>query len=100
MQLMQDSVYSGWSDSQMKDWLIEHGLIKSDAQLQREKLQKLVADNYANAKSTVWSSWRDSDMREWLIEHGYLKSDAQKTRDELIALMHDKYASNPFCLRL
>jgi hypothetical protein len=74
----------------MKEWLVEHNIIKSDAQLQREKLQKLMTDNYANAKSTIWGSWRDSDMRDWLIEHGYLKSDAQKTRDDLVAAMHEK----------
>lgn len=74
----------------MRQWLIDHKMIKSDAQLQREKLQKLLTDNYANAKDTVWGSWRDSDMKEWLIEHGYLKSDVQKTRDELVALMSDK----------
>lgn len=87
----QDTAYSTWTDSQMKDWLVSHGVIKSDAQLQREKLQKLVADNYSNAQDTVWGSWRESDMRSWLIEHGYLRSDAQKTRDELVAMMHDKY---------
>lgn len=74
----------------MKDWLVEHGIVKSDAQLEREKLQKLMTDNYVNAKDTVWETWRDSDMREWLTEHGYVKSDAQKTRDQLVALMHDK----------
>lgn len=75
----------------MKDWLVAHNVIKSDAQLQREKLQKLMADNYSNAKDTIWGSWHDSDMREWLIEHGYVKSDAQKTHDELVELMHEKY---------
>ena len=88
----QDTVHTPWTDADMKEWLVEHGIIKSDAQIQREKLQKLMVDNYSNAKDTVWSSWRDSDMRDWLIEHGYLKSDAQKTRDELIGMMHDKYA--------
>ena len=83
----------------MKDWLIARGIVKSDAQLQREKLQKLIADNYVNAKDTVWSSWKESDMRDWLIEHGYLKSDAQKTRDELVALMNDKCVGRPHHLR-
>ncbi len=79
----------------MRDWLIDHGIIKSDAQLQREKLEKLLSDNYSNAKDTVWSSWSDSAMRDWLIEHGYLKTDAQKTREELVSLMSDKYAHSP-----
>lgn len=76
----------------MREWLIEHNVIKSDAQVQREKLQKLITDNYVNAKDTIWGGWRDSDMREWLIEHGYLKSDAQKTREQLVDLINQKFA--------
>lgn len=98
--LIQDTTYSQWTDSQMRDWLIEHGIIKSDAQLQRENLEKLLSDNYSNAKDTVWSSWSESAMREWLIEHGYLKTDAQKTREELVALMSDKYVPFPWYLCL
>lgn len=74
----------------MRQWLIDHKVIKSEAQLQREKLQKLLSDHYAHAKDTIWESWGDSDMRVWLIEHGYLKKDAQKTRVELVTLMSDK----------
>lgn len=37
----------------MRQWLIDHNIIKSEAQLQRDKLQKLLADHYANAKDTV-----------------------------------------------
>ncbi len=86
----QGTAYSTWTDSQMKQWLIEHNIIKSDAQLQREKLQKLIQDNYVGAKETVWGAWSDSGMRRWLIEHSYLKSDAEKTRDELVDLMNAK----------
>jgi len=70
---------------------VEHGYMKSDQQLRREKMVKLVSDNYASAHDTVWGAWSDSDMRNWLIEHGYLRSDAQVRRDELIKSMNDKY---------
>ena len=88
----QDTVYSSWTDSQMRDWLIEHNIIKSNAQIQREKLQQLIHDNYANAKDTVWGAWRDSDMRDWLLEHGYIdnRNAIQKKRNELIELMNEK----------
>lgn len=104
----QERVWSTWSESQLKQWLIEHDIIKSGAQLQKEKMQKLVAyvyliciraplfkgyiyrDNYAAATDTIWGSWKDSDIREWLIEHGYLRSDAQVKRDELVKLMDAK----------
>ena len=38
-----DQVYATWHDSQAKEWLVEHGVVRSDAQIQREKLQKLLA---------------------------------------------------------
>lgn len=87
----QDSAYSSWSDSELKQWLVSHDIIKSDAQLQREKLEKLIGDNYSNAKDTIWAGWTDSAIREWLVEHGYLRTDAQKTRDELVGLINEKY---------
>ena len=97
--VVQDTVYSSWTDSQMRDWLIEHNILKSDAQVQREKLQKLIADHYANARDTVWGGWGESDMRQWLVEHGYIddRSAAGKKKDELVALMSDKYVY--FCER-
>ena len=76
----------------MRDWLIDHNIIKSDAQYQREKLGKLIEDNYVNTKDTIWGAWGDSDMRKWLVEHKYIdeRNAAQKKRDELVALMGEK----------
>lgn len=37
-----DSVYSTWTDSQLKQWLVEHGVMKSDAQASRDKMLQLV----------------------------------------------------------
>jgi len=113
-----DRVWDTWSDSELRSWLIEQGVVKSDAEIRREKMLKLVEwvlyllstcsacadlgshrtrtdslarDNYLNAKNTAWGAWSDSQMREWLIEHGYLRSDAQVKRDQLVNLMSEKY---------
>jgi hypothetical protein len=88
-----DTVYSTWDDSTLKAWLVEHDIIKSDAQVKRDKMYKMVADNYATARDTVWGGWTDSELREWLIEHGYMRSEAQVKRDELIKTMNEKYPS-------
>lgn len=40
---LQERAWSAWADADMKWWLVEHGIIKTDAQLQREKLEKLLA---------------------------------------------------------
>ncbi|CAL1698321.1 unnamed protein product [Somion occarium] len=84
---LKDTVYASWSDSQIHRRIIDHGIIKTDAQ----KLENLIIDNYTNAKDTVWSSWKDSDMRDWLMANGYLRSDAEKTREELADLIDAKY---------
>ncbi|KAJ7146117.1 hypothetical protein C8R44DRAFT_590354, partial [Mycena epipterygia] len=84
-----DSVWSTWSDSDIKAWLVAHGVVKSEAQVQREKLVKLIQDNYVNAQDTLWESWSDSQMREWLVKHGAKNVPAK--RDELVKLMQTKY---------
>lgn len=103
-----ENIYNTWSDSDIKAWLVDHNVIKPDAQARRDKLIKLMScvfststcprtpyltfpsDNYANAQDTIWSSWSDSDIRSWLIENGYLKSDSQAKRDQLVKLIHEK----------
>lgn len=37
-----DMVWSTWSDSQLKQWLVDHGIVKSDAQASRDKMVKMV----------------------------------------------------------
>jgi len=86
-----DKVWSTWSDSDLKAWLVERNIIKPNAQIQREKMVKLVSDNYTNATDIFWSAWSESDIRSWLINHGYLRSDAQARRDELVKMINDKY---------
>ncbi|KAJ7796624.1 hypothetical protein B0H13DRAFT_2169567 [Mycena leptocephala] len=85
-----DSVWSTWSESDLKAWLVAHNVIKSDAQIQRDKLVKLIEDNYANAQDTLWEAWSDSQMREWLVEHG--EKTVPSKREELVKLMQAKYS--------
>ena len=85
-----DTVWSSWSDSDLKAWLVDHNVIKSEAQLHRDKLHKLVQDNYANAVDTIYGGWHDSEMREWLINNGYLRSDVQVKRDDLLKVFSNK----------
>ncbi|TFY74547.1 hypothetical protein EWM64_g9465 [Hericium alpestre] len=86
-------VWQTWSDSELHTWLVHHGLVKSDEQADREKLEKLVAENYANAHDTVWSAWRDSDIRDWLVEHGYVDDAKARamSRPQLVKTINAKY---------
>jgi hypothetical protein len=37
-----ESIYDKWSDSELKQWLVDHDVIKSDAQVSRDKMLKLI----------------------------------------------------------
>jgi Putative nuclear envelope organisation protein len=39
--------WSAWSDHQIRDYLIEHGYTRSDAQVKRDELVKLANEKYA-----------------------------------------------------
>ncbi|EJD43062.1 hypothetical protein AURDEDRAFT_152708 [Auricularia subglabra TFB-10046 SS5] len=86
-----DYVYSTWDDSQMRSYLIEKGVIKTDAQIAREQMLGKMKDSYAAVANPVWDAWSDSYIHEWLVAHGVIKSDYEKQRDKLIGLMKDYY---------
>jgi len=69
------------------EWLITHGLIKSDYEKKRDALEAKMALYYYNINDSVWSTWGDSDLKAWLVEHGIVKTDAQIKRDKLVKLV-------------
>lgn len=38
-----DYVWSTWTDTELRKWLVDNGYIKSDAQVTKEKMQKMVS---------------------------------------------------------
>lgn len=74
--------------AELRKWLIDNDVIKSDYEAKRDDYLKLVTDNWNSATDTsaYWKTWTDSDLRNWLIANGYLKSDAEAKRDELLSL--------------
>jgi Putative nuclear envelope organisation protein len=57
-----DYVYSSWDESQLKDWLVSKGAIKSDQQKSRDEMLKLMHKYYAKVADPTWSAWSDSYM--------------------------------------
>jgi hypothetical protein len=55
-----DYVYSTWSDNQMKDYLVSHGVLKSGAQKTRSQYLKMMQEHYAAITDPVWQAWSDS----------------------------------------
>lgn len=37
-----DTVWGGWKDSDIRSWLVEHGYLRSDAQVKRDEMVKLI----------------------------------------------------------
>jgi len=37
-----ETVYDSWSDSELKKWLVDHDVIKSDAKVSRDKMLKMI----------------------------------------------------------
>ena len=82
--------WSAWSDNQIRDYLIEHGYIQSDAQVKRDELAKLANEKYAHpvlqislillsdfyryedvhARSAPYLTWPDARLRAYLRERG------------------------------
>jgi len=86
-----DYVYSTWSDSQMKDYLVSHGVLKSDAQKTRSQYLKMMQEHYATVTDPVWQAWSDSYIRGWLTSKGLIESDHEKNRDYLAEQMKKYY---------
>ena len=41
-----DTVWSSWSDSEIRSWLIDNEYLKSDSQAKRDELVKLINDKW------------------------------------------------------
>lgn len=55
-----DYLYSNWDESQLKDYLVSRGVIKSDVQKTRDQYLKLMKEHYAAVTNPVWQAWSDS----------------------------------------
>ena len=43
---VKDTFWSAWSDNSIRQWLVDHGYIRSDAQVKRDELIKLANEKY------------------------------------------------------
>ena len=64
------TVFSGWHDSEIRDYLINHGLIKSDYEVKRDDMIKLIGDKYQQTTAAPYLAWPDARLRAYLRDHG------------------------------
>ena len=83
-----DTFWSAWSDNSLRQWLVDHGYIRSDAQVKRDELIKLANEKYAccfkslnqdsffsryndqNVRLATYLTWPDARLRAYLREQG------------------------------
>lgn len=54
-----DYVYSTWTDNQLRDYLVEQGVIKSNSQAKRDELLSQASKTYNDAATNVYDTWSD-----------------------------------------
>ncbi|KAK0200877.1 hypothetical protein DFS33DRAFT_1084921 [Desarmillaria ectypa] len=88
-----DYVYSTWDDTQLRDYLVHKGVLKSKTEKKREELLAMMKDAYYSVADPVWEAWSNSFMHEWLVSHNVVdgRSDLEKDRDALLAQMSKYY---------
>ena len=69
------------------EWLVTHGIIKSDHPKLRSELVTRMGAFYYHPLDSVYSTWSESQLRQWLINHGIIKSDVQMKKDKLLRLV-------------
>ena len=91
---------SSWTDSQIRQWLIDNNLIKSDSKAKRDELLKTFQSSYNfNSKTDQYVSWSDNRIRGWLRDHN-INVPMANTREELLQQMKENCTLRSYCSRL
>jgi hypothetical protein len=86
-----DRLWDTWSDAKARAYLVKNNVVaEADAAgLKRDRLEKLLEDNWNRLPDNIEQAWKQTDMRDWLIKNNYIKSDAQLKADD-VSDWHDK----------
>lgn len=70
----------------MRAWLIEHGYIRTDAQIKKDEIVSMFKSKYnnASAKTQAWTTWKDARLRAYLRMHGVSESAIPGDRPTLL----------------
>lgn len=91
-----DTFWNAWSDNQIRQWLIDHGYLRSDAQVKRDELIKLANEKYTDAASRTgaYLSWPDARLRAFLRESGVDDSNLPNSRPGLLQEVRIRYVQS------
>jgi hypothetical protein len=91
-----DYIYSTWSDNQLRSYLEEKGIIRTEAQVSRDEMLAKMNSAYASAADPIYSAWSDSYIRNWLIKNKVI-AEPPAAREKLIAAMESYYYDTKVC---
>lgn len=74
-----------------REWLVSHGIIKSQEQKTRDKLNALMQTYYYDPKDHVWNTWTDSQLKAWLVENNVITDSARPKTAHMQKLVADNY---------
>lgn len=55
-----DYVYSTWTDSDLRNFLVDKGLLKTNAQAKRDEMLDMIRQPYNDAANNVYDTWSDN----------------------------------------
>ncbi|BFZ57632.1 hypothetical protein PYCC9005_004685 [Savitreella phatthalungensis] len=96
--------YDQWSESQLRDWLVESGQTSADlASAKKDELVKLVQSSYSDAANTaeastnslsdwILDSWTDSQLKSFLDYHK-IPNPSPRNRDSLLSSARSGYSN-------
>lgn len=81
-----DTVWSSWTDSDIRAWLIEHGYLRTNAQKSRDELIKLINEKNtdAQARTAAYLTWPDARLRAFLRNHDLPEEQLPSSRPGLL----------------
>ena len=77
----------------MRDWLVGHGYLRSEAQVKHDELIKLMNDKYTDVATTTsaYLTWPDARLRAYLRAHGLDDAYLPTTRPNLLHEVRIRY---------
>lgn len=88
-----DETLGRWSESDMREYLIKKGLLKSDRQAKKDEMIKMIKKSGNSLANDVqeYIFWSDKRLRGYLRSQGVSTPDMPTTREELLSKTKEKW---------
>lgn len=92
-QWSQDQIFSSWTDSDLRNYLIQNGWIKSDYEAKRDEYIKLAQKHGSSLTDTTkdYISWSDARLKAYLRSTGLSLEKTPSSREGLMREMRARF---------